>query len=142
MSAGRALTLRTSIIGRELGNREALLEWLLAQQHKRISGYTRAMFSGVTTNYMARVVEDLIENHPGLGGLYQITSRTISKFDLLCLLRSEYQLDIEVTPDPNFSCNRSMSGGKFEKSTGIVCPTWLELVAELANDDTPYEKWK
>ncbi len=119
---GRALTLRTSIIGRELGHRESLLEWLLGQNHKRVSGYTHAMFSGVTTNYMAKVVEDLIENHPHLSGLYQVTSSTISKFDLLCLLRSEYQLDIEITADPSFFCDRSMSGAKFAKATGSVSP--------------------
>jgi dTDP-4-dehydrorhamnose reductase len=140
VSAGRALTLRTSIIGREVGHRESLLEWLFAQDHKRISGYTQAMFSGVTTNYMAKVVENLIENHPDLSGLYQVTSKTITKFDLLCLLRRAYRLDIEITPDPNFICDRSMSGRKFERATGSACPLWPELAAELSLDDTPYEK--
>ncbi len=142
VTGGRALTLRTSIIGRELGHRESLLEWLLAQNHKRISGYTQAIFSGVTTNYMAKVVENVIENYPDLAGLYQVTSQTISKFDLLCLLRNEYQLDIEIARDADFFCDRSMSGKKFENATGGVCPAWPELAAELASDETPYEKWK
>ena len=100
------------------------------------------MFSGVTTNYMARVVERLIDDHPNLTGLYQVTSPTISKFDLLCLLRDAYQLDIEIVPDSDFFCDRSMKGDKFAQATGLVCPSWPELVAELASDDTPYEKWK
>jgi dTDP-4-dehydrorhamnose reductase len=142
VTTGRAITLRTSIIGRELTHGESLLEWLLKQNHKRISGYTRAMFSGVTTNYMAKVVESLIEDHPNLAGLYQVTSQTISKFDLLCLLRQAYSLDIEISPDPDFFCDRSMKGDKFAKATGCFCPSWPQLVAELANDDTPYERWK
>jgi dTDP-4-dehydrorhamnose reductase len=142
VTTGKALTLRTSIIGRELTHSESLLEWFLEQNHSRVSGYTRAMYSGVTTNYMAKIVANLIEDHPSLCGLYQVTSPTISKFDLLCLLRDAYKLDVEINPDPEFFCDRSMKGDKFAKATGHVCPPWPELVAELANDDTPYEKWK
>jgi dTDP-4-dehydrorhamnose reductase len=137
-----ALTLRTSIIGRELEHRESLLEWLLRQDHKRIPGYTRAMFSGVTTNYLSRIVENLIVDFPQLTGLYQVTSPTISKFELLGLLRDAYQLDVEIVPDVVHLCDRSMKGDKFEQATGYVTPVWPALVAELASDDTPYEKWQ
>jgi dTDP-4-dehydrorhamnose reductase len=142
VAAGRALTLRTSIIGRELAHGESLLEWFLKQNHKRISGYTRAIFSGVTTNYMARVVESLMKDHPNLAGLYHVASTAISKFELLCLLRKAYALDVEITPDPDFFCDRSLKGEKFTKATGSISPPWPELVADLANDDTPYGKWK
>jgi dTDP-4-dehydrorhamnose reductase len=142
VTTGRALTLRTSIIGRELTHAESLVEWFLQQEHKRVSGYTRALYSGVTTNHMASVVANLIENHPHLVGLYQVTSQTISKFDLFCLIRDAYRLDVEITPNPDLFCDRSMKGDKFAKATGYVCPSWPELVAELANDDTPYQQWK
>lgn len=142
VTAGRTITLRTSIIGRELAHRESLLEWLFQQNHKHIVGYTRAMFSGVTTNYLAKVVETLIDELPEFAGLYQVTSPTISKFKLLCLLREAYDLDVEIDPDSDFFCDRSMKGDKFALATGCVCPSWPELVAELAKDDTPYEKWK
>jgi dTDP-4-dehydrorhamnose reductase len=142
VATGNALTLRTSIIGRELAHRKSLLEWLLQQNHKRVPGYIHAMFSGITTNCLARVVECLLEDHPSLTGLYQVASPAISKFDLLCLLREAYQLDVEIYPGPDFFCDRSMKGDKFAQATGFSCPPWPELVAELANDDTPYEKWK
>jgi dTDP-4-dehydrorhamnose reductase len=142
VTADGAITLRTSIIGRELEHRESLLEWLLRQDHKRIPGYTRAMFSGVTTNYLSRVIHNLIVDFPQLTGLYQVTGPTISKFELLGLLREAYQLDIEIVPDAEFSCDRSMKGDRFEQATGYVTPGWPGLVAELASDDTPYEKWQ
>jgi dTDP-4-dehydrorhamnose reductase len=142
VASGLALTLRTSIIGRELTHYESLLEWFLRQNNSRVSGFTRAMFSGVTTNYMAKVVESIIAKHQNLAGLYQVTSPVISKFDLLCLLQQAYALDVEITPDPDCFCDRSMKGDKFAQTTGLVCPAWPELVAELASDDTPYEKWK
>jgi dTDP-4-dehydrorhamnose reductase len=140
VTTGRAITLRTSIIGRELLHQDSLLEWFLRQDRKCISGYTRAMYSGITTNYMARVVQNLIDELPDVCGLYQVTSKTISKYDLLVLLCQAYKLDVDITPDPNFVCDRSMKGDKFSRATGYVCPPWPELVAELANDDTRYQR--
>lgn len=137
-----ATTLRTSIIGREIAHRESLLEWLLAQNHRRISGYTRAIYSGVTTSYLARIVECLIADSPGLTGLFQVTSPAISKYDLLGLLRDAYRLDIEILPDTTFHCDRSMKGEKFAHATGYEPPAWPALVAELATDATPYDKWR
>jgi dTDP-4-dehydrorhamnose reductase len=142
VATGRTITLRTSIIGRELAHRESLLEWFLRQDHGKISGYTRAMFSGVTTNYLASVVESIVKDHSNLSGLYQVTSAAISKYELLCLLRDAYRLDVKITPDPGFFCDRSMKGEKFTKATGSIPPPWPKLVADLANDDTPYGKWQ
>lgn len=142
VTTANAITLRTSIIGRELAHHESLLEWFLQQNHQRVSGYTRAMFSGITTNRMARIVEALIADRPKLTGLYQVASPPISKFDLLALLRDAYALDIQIDPESDFFCDRSMKGGKFARAAGFICPPWPELVAELANDVTPYEQWK
>jgi dTDP-4-dehydrorhamnose reductase len=142
VAADSAITLRTSMIGRELDHCDSLLEWFLRQNHRRISGYTRAMYSGVTTNYLARVVESLIADFPDLCGLYQVTSSAISKYELLRLLRDAYQLDVEIVPDDDFVCDRSMKGDKFEQATAYVSPDWPTLVDELASDDTPYDQWQ
>jgi dTDP-4-dehydrorhamnose reductase len=140
--SGNALTLRTSIIGRELIHSQSLLEWFLTQNHQRVSGFRRALFSGLTTNRLADLVGDLVERHPNLCGLYQVASQTISKFDLLCLLRDAYELEIEIFPDDEFFCDRSLRGDKFEAVTGYVSPHWRDLTAQLANDETPYEEWR
>jgi dTDP-4-dehydrorhamnose reductase len=142
VDSGNALTLRTSIIGRELVHFQSLLEWFLTQNHRRVAGYRHALFSGLTTNQLADLVGDLIEKHPGLCGLYHVASQTISKFDVLCLLRDAYELDIEILPNDEFFCDRSLRGDKFEAATGYVCPPWRELTAQMANDDTPYEGWR
>jgi dTDP-4-dehydrorhamnose reductase len=137
-----ALTLRTSIIGRELKHFRSLLDWFLNQNHQRVYGYRRALFSGLTTNQLADVVGDVIEMHPNLCGLYHVASQTISKFDLLCMLRDAYGLDIEIAPDDEFCCDRSLCANKFKAATGYVCPPWQELIAHLTMDDTPYEEWR
>ena len=40
------LTIRTSIIGRELETKHGLIEWFLSQEGKTVSGYKKAIFSG------------------------------------------------------------------------------------------------
>ena len=137
-----ALTLRTSIIGRELVEHQSLLEWFRSQNHKTVKGFKRAIFAGVTTNQMAKVVTDILQRDEPLSGLYQIVSDPISKYDLLCLLREVYGLDIEIIPDDTFACDRSMKGDKFYATTGYTSPPWPELVKNLAEDQTPYDQWR
>jgi dTDP-4-dehydrorhamnose reductase len=139
---GPVLTLRTSIIGRELVHSDSLLEWFLKQEDETVPGFRCALYSGLTTNRMADVVWTSIAKHPDLRGLYQVIGPTISKFDLLCLLRDAYRPEIEIVPVDEFVSNRSMRGDKFAKATGFVCPPWPQLVAELAGDITPYSGWR
>jgi len=140
--ASNAITLRTSIIGRELSRFRSLLEWFLAQNHRSAQGWTKAIYAGVTTNYISEIVARLISECPHLSGLYQVTSEPISKHDLLVLLREAYHLDIEIVPVDGRNEDKSMVGERFVEATGYVCPPWPELVRQLAEDPTPYEKWR
>lgn len=137
-----ALTLRTSIIGRELFNFKSLLEWFLHQEGSVIRGFTRHFYSGVTTNYLSNLVAKLIVERPDLFGLYQVTSPTITKHDLLRLLREAFSVEAEIAPDEIPFCDRSMKGGRFVGETGYRTPDWPELCRQLAEDPTPYEKWR
>jgi len=136
-----AITLRTSIIGRELAEHRSLLDWFLSQKGKRIRGYRRVIYSGITTNEMANVVVRLIEDFPTLSGLFQVVSEPISKFDLLTLVRDAYGLDIAIEPDEGEVSDRSMLGEKFRMVTGWQAPRWPEMVRALAADPTPYSAW-
>ena len=142
VATDNALTLRTSIIGRELAHHKSLLDWFLSQDGTTVRGFKHALYSGVTTNYLADVVTNLIEHHPHLSGLYQVTGQTISKYDLLCLLRAAWELQVDIIPDEIFVCDRSMLGHKFQQATGYVTPAWPELVAQLVADTTPYQEWR
>jgi dTDP-4-dehydrorhamnose reductase len=142
VAAENALILRTSMIGRELSHFDSLLEWFLAQNRRQIRGFRRAFYSGLTTNQLADLVGDLIERRPELAGLYQATGRAVSKYELLCMLREAYALDIEIVPDDSFFCDRSMKGDKFHHATGYLPPTWQTLVKDLAMDPTPYDVWR
>jgi dTDP-4-dehydrorhamnose reductase len=136
-----ALTLRTSMIGRELTGHRSLLDWLHAQRGHTIRGYRRVIYSGVTTNHLADVVTDIIRNHSDLNGLYQVASRPISKYDLLCMLSDAHRLNVGITPDSAEQSDRSMSGEKLYHAIGYRAPSWPELIHQLSIDSTPYESW-
>ncbi|MCX5790768.1 MAG: SDR family oxidoreductase [Elusimicrobia bacterium] len=142
VSAPFALTLRSSFIGREIFGGTELLEWFLAQKGKKIKGFTRALFTGLTTNKLAELVGGLIGQQPALNGLYHVSSETVSKYELLCLMKEAYRLDVEIEPDDGFACRRDLNGGRFEKAAGFVCPPWRQLMAEMAADTTPYSGWR
>jgi dTDP-4-dehydrorhamnose reductase len=139
--ASNALTLRTSIIGRELVHHRSLLDWFLAQNHGRVRGFRRVIYSGVTTNHLAELVERMVLHHPQLSGLYQVAAAPISKYDLLRSIRDACSLDIEIEPDEAEISDRSMRGEKLRDAIGYQAPAWAELTAQLAQDSTPYERW-
>lgn len=136
-----ALTLRTSIIGRELMNHRSLLDWFLSNQGGAVRGYRKSIYSGVTTNHLAEVVVNVIDRFPGLSGVYQVASQPISKYDLLHLIRDAYSLDLRIEAVDGEDVNRSMDGSRFGTAVGYSPPSWRDLVAELAGDPTPYGEW-
>jgi len=136
------LTIRTSIIGRDFLKQSALLEWFLAQRGGTVRGYRNAVFSGLTTLALARVMGDLIEHHIDLCGVMQVASEPITKLDLLTRIRDAMDLDVTIEPFDDPACDRSLSPSRFVAATGCYIPTWDEMVAELAADPTPYDKWR
>ena len=138
----RSLTLRTSMIGRELRRTVGLLEWFLAQEGKTIQGYKRAIFSGFTTSVLAGILADILQNQPDLSGLYHISSRPINKYDLLCLVRDALKLDIQIEAGESFVCDRSLDSSKLRAIMNYQPPAWEEMIAQLAAEVGQYEKWR
>ncbi|PKN17944.1 MAG: NAD(P)-dependent oxidoreductase [Deltaproteobacteria bacterium HGW-Deltaproteobacteria-6] len=137
-----ALTIRSSFIGREIFGGTELLEWFLAREGQRVSGYSKALFTGLTTNRLAELVSELIEKFPDLHGLYHVSSETVSKYDLLHLMKEAYKIDIEIDRDDQFECKRNLNGEKFVRATGFKCPSWRRMMLDMAADQTPYEQWQ
>lgn len=125
-----AVTLRTSIIGHELGSAHGLIGWFLAQQGS-IKGYTRAVFSGLPTCELARVICDLVLPRCELHGLYHVAAQPISKFDLLQLANREYGKNLSIAPDDVLRIDRSLDAARFQSATGYVAPPWPQLVAQM-----------
>jgi dTDP-4-dehydrorhamnose reductase len=135
----QCLTIRTSMIGRELRGSHGLLEWFLSRSG-RVSGFKRAIFSGFTTTALADLIGHIIEDHPQLQGLWHVAAEPISKFDLLTLVKQTYQLATEIEPDETFVCDRSLNDARFREVTGIKVPSWKHMIEEMRRDPTPYEE--
>ncbi len=124
------ITLRTSIIGPELASRNGLLAWFLAQQGS-VRGFTRAVFSGLPTCELARVIADVVLPRPDLQGLYHVAAEPITKFDLLALIARQWGKDIRIDMDDALAIDRSLDGSRFRAATGYRAPAWPELVAAM-----------
>lgn len=125
-----AVTLRTSIIGHELGSAHGLVGWFLAQQG-RVRGYTKAIFSGLPTVELARVMHDFVLPNPALRGVYHVSAAAIDKHSLLRLVADTYAKKIEIAPDEAVVIDRSLDSSRFRAATGYVPPQWDALVAAM-----------
>lgn len=129
-----AITLRTSIIGRELDSAHGLIDWFLSQTGS-VRGFKRAIFSGLTTVELARVMRDVVLPRPELRGLYHVSVDPISKFDLLTLVADVYGKAIEIVPDEALKIDRSLDSTRFKATTGYRPPEWREMIQSLRDFD-------
>jgi dTDP-4-dehydrorhamnose reductase len=125
-----AVTLRTSIIGHELSSTHSLVGWFLAQEG-RVKGYTRAVFSGLPTVELAKVIRDHVLPRPDLRGLWHVSSEPIAKYDLLQLLKAAYGKSIEIDPDEKLVIDRSLDSTRFRSETCWQPASWTELVDSM-----------
>ena len=139
-----ALTLRSSIIGRELST---------TQRPGRVvpvaarAGGSRAILApstpGFTTMAMAPYPPLCPRRSSGTStGMCQVSSDPINKYDLLLLIRDAYGLDVDVVPDDQVRIDRSLDSSRFRARTAFVPPSWHAMVRDMAVDPTPYEDWR
>lgn len=127
ISGSNAITIRTSTIGHELNSNYGLLNWFL-NQNNECQGFKKAYFSGLPTVELARVIAEYVIPAPHLNGLYHLAGDSISKFDLLKLIATQYGKRIQVIPEGQFSIDRSLNGEKFQDATGYKAPDWPTLI--------------
>ena len=128
------LTLRCSIIGRELYNFTELFEWLVENKNKKISGYSRVIYSGITTVRMGKIIKKIIKEYSDLSGIFNISSIPISKFELLAKLSNAFNLNVDINENKNIKSNKVLISRKFTEITGIKPPNWDDLIEEFKMD--------
>ncbi|MCE2945414.1 MAG: SDR family oxidoreductase [Xanthomonadaceae bacterium] len=124
------VTLRTSIIGHELSSAHGLVGWFLAQ-HGGVRGYRRAVFSGLPTVELARVVRDHVLPRPALHGLWHVSAAPIDKLSLLRLVAERYGHRVDIDPDDRVVIDRSLDSSRFRAETGWTPPDWPELIRRM-----------
>ncbi len=136
------LTIRTSIIGREIGSGKSLVEWFLSNSDEEIKGFIRAIYSGFPTVVFAEILANLIENYPKLQGLYHVASDSIDKYSLLELIKRKLDLKATLIPFDEFEIDRSLDSTKFRNETNFVPESWEKMIDRMLDDPTPYKKWR
>ena len=134
LDAEGSLTFRKSTIGIELKEKHGLIEWWLSETGK-INGYKKAIYSGIITSELGNVISLAIKEYPELSGIWHISSKPISKYDLLLKLGSKInRRDVELQPDVDFICDRSLDSSSFYELTNYEPPSWDEMLDTLAQE--------
>ena len=125
------LTIRTSVIGPELKNDrdEELFHWFMSQSGE-ISGYTKAIWSGVTSIELAKAVKWSIDKN--ITGLYHITNNSsISKYNLLKLLKKYTKKNIIIKPSDCKDVDRSFIDTRLLLDYKI--PSYERMVSDMVD---------
>ncbi|MDO8524138.1 MAG: sugar nucleotide-binding protein [bacterium] len=126
------LTLRTSIIGREMAGFTGLLEWFLQQNGKTINGFSGHFWNGVTTKQFGKICGQIIES-PDIflkKGIYHIFSNTVSKYEMLLKLKEKYKVNCEIIPEESNKLNRTLST-IYPLCGQLKVPSFDEMLKEL-----------
>ena len=124
-------TLRTSIIGPEIGlNKFGLLEWFLSQKVK-IQGYDKVIFSGLTTLELSKLISRCLFKKALYNQILNVSSKPISKYNLLKNIKKIFKKDIIIERSNKIKLNRSLNSKKFKKITGYKCPSWKKMINEM-----------
>jgi dTDP-4-dehydrorhamnose reductase len=122
------LTLRTSVVGPELkSDGEELFNWFM-NQSVSINGFTKAIWSGVTSRELAKAVKWSIDNE--ITGLYHLTNnQTIDKNEILQLFKKYTKKDIEILPVDGESIDKSFLDTR--KLIDYSIPSYDQMFAQM-----------
>lgn len=125
--------LRTSIIGCEYYHPRNLLHWFLTQE-KEVTGFTRALFNGLTVTELGREILILLRAKCPINGIWHLASNTISKFDTLSTLAKKLEFDIRINADHGDKHSALLNHNKFSETFNYVAPSWDTMLTELAEE--------
>ena len=124
------ITIRTSIIGPEINNSKGILEWFKSCD-KTVYGYSDVLFSGFPTIELSRIIYQYIIKKEVKNGIYNISSKPISKLNLLKLINKSYGLNKNIIEDKSLKINRTLDCSKFKKETNFVSKEWNSMIEKM-----------
>ena len=133
------LTLRTSHIGRELSIKKSLVEWLLSQRNGQVSGFSGAIYSGLTTTELAKIIANLLPSASRLTGMFHVSSEAISKLEIINQLNELLELKVKVVEDKTVQINRSLNSSLFQSVANTRAPKWDQMLKEFCADQAAYD---
>ena len=126
------LTIRTSIIGRELDGFTGLLEWFLRQHGKEITGFAEHYWNGITTQQFGELCHRILQspNRFPCRGVYHVFSIVVSKYEMLLAFQRKYGVRCTIRPDYTNKLNRALNTVK-ELNGMLQIPSFQEMVETL-----------
>lgn len=131
LNDNKNITFRNSIIGPDLNKSGiGLLNWFM-QQNGTIKGYTKAMWSGLTTLELAKVMESAAKVKAT--GLYNMVYKeSISKFDLIQLFNNYLRNnELNIEQFNGFIADKSLVRTQFEFN--YLIPNYEKMISELSD---------
>jgi dTDP-4-dehydrorhamnose reductase len=127
--SANCITLRTSVIGPELNKSQGLFEWFMKQKGK-ISGYKNFIFTGLTSNELAKIVVNNVLKLKR-NGIIHISSRAIDKYTLLKKIQKVFKKDnVEIKLEKKIKINRSLVS-KFQKKYNVKVSSWDKMILDM-----------
>lgn len=123
------LTFRNSIIGPDINkNGIGLFNWFM-KQNGEISGYDKAIWSGVTTLTLAKAMEAALEQN--LTGLYNLVNNdSINKYEMLILFNAIFKGNLNnIKPDSNFVIDKSLKNTR--EDFNFLVPSYEHMFIEM-----------
>jgi dTDP-4-dehydrorhamnose reductase len=124
----RHLTIRTSVVGPEIRNNgEELFHWFMGQSDS-IDGFTKVIWSGVTSLELARALKWSIDN--SITGLYHVTNNSsISKHELMKLFQKYTNKDIIINPYDRIDLDKSFIDTRLLMDYKI--PSYEQMIKQM-----------
>jgi dTDP-4-dehydrorhamnose reductase len=127
-------TVRTSMIGWQLGEPTGLIGWFATHRSEALRGFAKAVFSGLTTQALTEVIRDVIMPDNSLSGLWHVSAEPIDKYTLLAQLADRLGWKVDLTPVNQPAIDRSLDSSLFRGRTGWTPPSWDQMLNQLAED--------
>lgn len=124
----RSVTLRTSIVGPDSNPKGiGLFQWFMKQENE-VGGYSKVIWTGVTTIELAKQIEVAIKNN--LTGLNHVVNNDfISKKDLLGLFKESFNKDIVINDNDTVVSEKTLV--RTDKSYNFEVPSYKQMVEEM-----------
>lgn len=123
------LTFRNSIIGPDLSKDGiGLFNWFM-KQNNSINGYTKAIWSGVTTLTLAQAIEKALSEK--IVGTYNLVNNDIlSKYHLLQIFNDQFREGaLEIIESDIVIINKSLRNTR--KDFSFEVPSYVEMIKEM-----------
>lgn len=123
------ITLRNSIVGPDINvDGIGLLNWFMRQSE--VNGYTKAMWTGVTTIQLAKAMEKAAEVKAH-GLVNMVYEKNISKYDLLCLFNRYLRGNkVIIHPFDGFSADKTLVRTNYDFDYKV--PDYETMISEMA----------